>query len=235
MRTLARRLAPVALFAALTAVMTWPQVANLGTKAAEHQDVYFNMWRFGWTAHALVTSPHRVLDGNIFYPERRTLTFSDAMPVESAIAAPMLLAGVPPVLVHNLMLLAGIVLSGAGMFVLARRLTGSIPAAITAGVVFAFAPYRFEHYMHMELQWTVWTPWTFWALHRTMESGRRRDGALVGLFVALQFLSSIYYGAFLATLLGIVTILLLSGFRRSELVRRVAAVAVGAVVAIVLT
>ena len=230
MRRVARHLAPVALFALLTAVMTWPQVANLGTRAADHQDVYFNMWRFGWTAHALVTAPQRLLDGNIFYPEHRTLTFSDAMPVESAVAAPMLWAGVRPVLVHNLMLLAGIVLSGAGMFVLARRLTGSVGAGLTAGVVFAFAPYRFEHYMHMELQWTVWTPWAFWALDRMFEQGRRRDGALVGLFIALQFLSSIYYGAFLATLLGIVAVLLLIPCRGAQLKQRVVALAIGAVV-----
>ena len=230
MGNIARRLAPVAVFAALTAVMTWPQVTNLGTRAAEHQDVYFNMWRFGWTAHALVTSPRRVLDGNIFYPERRTLTFSDAMPVESAIAAPMLWAGVRPVLVHNLMLLAGIAFSGAGMFVLARRLTGSTAAGLTSGVVFAFAPYRFEHYMHMELQWTVWTPWAFWALDRMFKEGRRRDGALVGMFIALQFMSSIYYGAFLATLLGIVSIALLIGLRRPVLKERVVALALGAVV-----
>ena len=123
-------------------------------------------------------------------------------------------------LVHNLMLLAGIVLSGAGMFVLARRLTGSTAAGLTAGVVFAFAPYRFEHYMHMELQWTVWTPWAFWALDRMFKEGRRRDGALVGLFIALQFMSSIYYGAFLATLLGVVSVVLLIGLRRAVLKQR---------------
>ncbi|MEN3337137.1 MAG: hypothetical protein V7647_813 [Acidobacteriota bacterium] len=205
----ARQLAAIALFTLLTAIMTWPQVKNLGTEASDHQDVYFNMWRFEWIAHAIATAPGRVLDGNIFYPERRTLTFSDAMPVESAMAAPLLWAGVRPVLVHNLMLLAGIVLSGAGMFALARRLTGSTAAGLTAGIVFAFAPYRFEHYMHMELQWIVWTPWAFWALHRMFETGSRRSGALVGLLVALQFMSSIYYGVFLATLLGLVAVLLL--------------------------
>ena len=63
--------------------MTWPQVAYLARAAPQHQDVYFNMWRFGWIAHALVDRAARVLDGNIFYPEPRTLTFSDAMPVEA--------------------------------------------------------------------------------------------------------------------------------------------------------
>lgn len=221
-RTLVRRLGPIALFALLTVAMTWPQAARLGSAALDHQDVYFNMWRFGWFAHALVTKPSRLLDANIFYPEKRTLTFSDAMPVESALAAPMLWAGLRPVLVHNLMLLGAIVLSAHGAFTLARRLTGSPGAAITAGVIFAFVPYRFEHYMHMELQWTVWTPWAFWALHRTIETGRRRDGALTGLFVALQFLSSIYYGMFLATLLAIAGGLLLCTPRQGRRVRRAA-------------
>jgi hypothetical protein len=230
----ARVLAPVALFVALTAVMTWPQVTRLGTMATDHQDVYFNMWRFGWVAHAAATNPSRLLDGNIFYPEKRTLTFSDAMPVESALATPLLWAGMRPVLVHNLVLLAGIIFSGSGMFVLARRLTGSTAAGITAGVIFAFAPYRFEHYMHMELQWTVWVPWTFWALHRTLESGRRRDGALVGLFVALQFMSSIYYGAFLAALLAVVGVLLLITLRGPRLRNSVIALAIGAAVALAL-
>src|SRR4029453_9287429 len=152
--------------------MTWPQVPRLGTAALEHQDVYFNMWRFAWVAHALASSPTQIFDGNIFYPEPRALTFSDAMPVEAAIAAPLLWARVPPVLVHNVLLLSGIVLSAAGIFVLASGLTRSPAAGLTAGIIFAFAPYRFEHYMHMELQWTVWMPWAFWALHRAFDTHR---------------------------------------------------------------
>jgi hypothetical protein len=232
---IARRLAPVALFALLTAIMTWPQVTRLATEATDHQDVYFNMWRFGWTAHAIATAPAKVLDGNIFYPERRALTFSDAMPVESALAAPLLWARIPPVLVHNLLLLSAIVFSGSGMFVLARRLTGSAAAGITAGIVFAFAPYRFDHYMHMELQWTVWVPWAFWALHRMLETGSLRDGVLMGAFVALEFMSSIYYGTYLATLLGLVTVLLLCTVRRPQLKSRLIAVAIAGAAGIVLS
>ncbi|MEO8521095.1 MAG: hypothetical protein ABI603_07020 [Acidobacteriota bacterium] len=234
MAVLRRALGPLLLFVVLTAAMTWPQVARLGTEATDHPDVYFNMWRFGWIAHAVATNPPRVLDANIFYPEKRTLTFSDAMPVEAVFAVPMLWAGVPPVLVHNLMLLGAIVFSALGIYVLARRLTLSAAAGITAGVIFAFAPYRFEHYMHMELQWTVWIPWAFWALHRTIETGRRRDGALTGLFIALQFLSSIYYGVFLAVLLPVVAALLLSGLRGERLRKSVIALAGGALLAGVL-
>src|SRR4030095_13162000 len=123
-----------ALFSVLAAIMPWPQVRHLTTHAWPHDDVFFNMWRIGWIAHALAESPTDLLDGNIFYPERRTLTFSDAVLVESAIAAPLLWAGVPIVLVHNLVLLAGIVLSAAGMWLLVSKLTGSAAAGITGGI-----------------------------------------------------------------------------------------------------
>ena len=108
MTTLAGFARAAALFALLTVVMTWPQATRLATDAAGDPDVFFNMWRFAWVAHALATAPSHVLDGNIFYPEPRTLTFSDAMPVEALLAAPLLWSGVPPVLVHNLVLLAEI-------------------------------------------------------------------------------------------------------------------------------
>jgi hypothetical protein len=85
----------------------------------------------------------------------------------------------------------------------------------------------------MELQWTVWMPWAFWALHRALETGRARDGALVGLFTAMQFLSSIYYGIFLATLLALAGALLLCRARGESLRRAIAALAFGALVAAV--
>ena len=141
-------LAAIAVFAVLVAAMTWPQALHLSSHATQHQDIYFNMWRLAWFAHALATSPSRLFDANIFYPEPRTLALSDAMIVEGVAAAPLLWTGMNPILVHNIMLLGAIVLSGAAMYALVRYLTGSRGAGLLAGIVFAFAPYRVEHIMH---------------------------------------------------------------------------------------
>jgi len=197
-------------YAALTAIMTWPHVTVLATHAPDHQDIYFNLWRLRWIAHALARAPLDLFHGNIFHPEPLTLSFSDAILVEGAAAAPLFWLGLPPVLVHNLTLWAALVGSGAGMFVLIRHLTGNRGAAFAGGLIFTFAPYRFDHYMHMELQWALWIPWAFWALSRTIADGSRRHGLLTGVFVALQMLSSIYYGIFLATLLPIAGLVLLA-------------------------
>ena len=77
------------------------------------------------------------------------------------------------------------------MFTLARYLSRRSGAAILAGLVFAFAPYRFGHIMHMELQWAMWIPWAFWAMQRTLDTGRLKFGLLTGAFIALQIGSSI--------------------------------------------
>ena len=198
----------IGLFALLTIVMTWPQARVIATEATPHQDVYFNLWRLEWFAHAVVTQPTRLFDANIFHPERDTLALSDAMIVEGIVAAPLIWARLPPVLAHNLLLLSAIALSGASMFALARYLTDGYAAAIVAGVIFAFAPYRFEHFMHMELEWTMWMPLAFLALHRLYDTGGMKYGAALGVCLGLQMLSSIYYGIFLAAAIALAAPLL---------------------------
>jgi hypothetical protein len=223
-------LAVAGLFAFLTAAMTWPQAIHLGSRASPHHDVYFNMWRLRWIAHAMVT-PARLFDGNIFHPERRTLAYSDAMLVEGIVGAPLLWAGVKPVLVHNLLLLGAIAASGIAMCALARYLTGCLGAGVISGVVFAFAPYRFEHIMHMELQWTMWMPLAFLALHRTFDTGKWKYGLATGACIALQMLSSIYYGIFLASLIALGAVLLMARDRKVALSRALIPLAAGAVLA----
>ena len=116
-----------------------------------------------------------------------------------------------------MLLLSGFALSGVAMFVLVRSLTRHVGAALFAGFVFAFLPYRFMHYAHLELQMSQWMPLCLWAFHRTMANGRLRDGLLTGLFLALQTLSSLYYGIFFASFLVPVGAAALIGAARRQM------------------
>ena len=194
---------------ALTIVVTWPQAIH-PTLVADHFDPYFSVWRLAHVAHALTRWPIDLFDGNIFYPAKNTLAFSDATLLQGILAAPLFWVGLSPTFIYNLMLLTGFVGSGMGMFVLARHLTGARGPALVATAVFTALPYRIEHFMHLEMQWAMFIPLAFWALHRTMESGRWRHGLLVGLFLWLQFLSCVYYGVFLSLALLVFTPLLLT-------------------------
>lgn len=203
-----------ALTVALTVLLTWPQAAHLTDSFAAHQDPYFSVWRLAWIAHALATSPRHLFDANIYYPSPHTLAFSDATMLQGIVGAPLVWAGVPPVAVYNLMLLGGIALSGVAMFLLARHVTGSVGAALVAAALFTTAPYRVEHFMHLELQWTVWIPMSLLALHRVVERPSWQWGVATGLFLWLELLSCIYYGVFLALAIVIVAALLLASARR---------------------
>jgi hypothetical protein len=227
-----RRFCISGLFVLLTVAMTWPNARVLATHSIEHQDIFFNIWRLAWVHHALVTSPLQLFDANQFHPEKGVLAYSDAMPLESFIAAPLFAMRLPPMLIHNLLLLGAIASSGIGMFTLARYLWRDNAAAVLAGIIFAFAPYRFAHYMHMELQWTMWIPWAFWAMQRTLETGRLKFGVLTGLFIALQMVSSVYYGIFLVVLLSIVGLVQLVRVAPAARAATAGAFAAGAVLTI---
>jgi hypothetical protein len=200
----------LALLIALTVLLTWPQALHLGSKVAAHDDPLFSIWRLAWVAHILPLDPRHLFDANIFYPHVRTLAYSDAMLFESLLAAPWLWVHVNPILVYNVLLLAAIVSSGMGMFVLVRHLTGDSDAALVSAAIFTLVPYRIEHFMHLELQWTVWMPLAFWAIHRAVDDGSVRFGVIAGLMLALQMLSSVYYGAFLGVIVAALAGLLMA-------------------------
>jgi len=227
--------AVIATYALLTAVMTYPQALRLGSAVSiDEGDALFSVWRLAWIAHQLPRDPLRLFDANIFYPEPGTLAFSDAVIVPGLMAAPLLWLGVHQIAVYNIIFLSGFALSGAAMFLLVRSLTRQNGAAFIAGFVFAFLPYRFMHYAHLELQMAFWMPLCLWALHRTVRWGRLRDGLLTGLFFALQCLSCWYYGIFLFTFVALIGIVLMIGEGYEQRMKPVRALVAGGVLAVLI-
>jgi hypothetical protein len=224
----------LALLIALTVMLTWPQALHLGTQVSPHNDPLLSIWRLAWVAHALTGNVRHLFDGNIFYPNTGTLAYSDATLLEGLLATPWLAAHVNPILVYNVLLLAGIVSSGVGMFVLVRYLTSNIDAALVSAAIFTLAPYRIEHYMHLELQWTVWMPLALWAVHRVFDTGSARFGILAGLLVWLQVISCVYYGVFLGIMVAAL-IVMLAATEPRQAVRAARALSLGAILPALLT
>ncbi len=217
--------------------VTWPQALVMSGAMAAHADPMFTIWRLSWVAHVVRETPTHLgnlFNANILYPAARTFTFADTTFLEAAIAAPMLWAHVSPVLVYNILLLGSIAASGFAMFVLARYLTGATGPALIAAAIFTMAPYRIEHFMHLELQWAMWIPLTFWALHRAIDERSLRAGGLAGLFFFLQIASCVYYGIFLAVAAAALVLLLVLT-RPSRLVPSLPGLAIAGLVAAALT
>lgn len=203
-----------ALFAVLAGVMTFPLVPRMRDSLFDPGDPLLNLWTLRWVAHRMVTSPFQLFDANIFWPQTNTLAYSETMIAPGLLTAPLAWIGVGGVFVHNLVLLGGIVASGVGASLLVRALTGSIAGAVVAGIVFAFFPFRFDHAAQLQLQQGQWIPLAMWALHQVVWRGRVGDGIWLGVSVAAQLLSCMYYGMFLALYLPVVAACLLAWRRR---------------------
>src|SRR4051812_31895417 len=221
------------LFTVLTAVMTYPQVFHMMEGVHDDGDPLMVTWVLAWVAHQLPRAPAHLFDANIFYPERNTLAYSETLLVPGAAAAPLHWAGVPPILIYNLVFLSGFAISGVTVALLVRRLTGHSGAAILAGIVFAFPPYRIDHYAHLQLQQTQFIPLAMLAFHRLLDTNRLRDGVWLGVAVACQMLSCMYYGLFLIPYMTVVCGALLIA-RREMPRRRLAALAIAAAVIVVM-
>jgi hypothetical protein len=200
------------LYTVCSVVFTWPLAAAPAQSAPAHFDPAFTAWRLGWISDHF-DQPGHLFDGNIYWPEKRTLAYSDAVLLQGFAAIPLTTLGLRITTVSNLLLLAGLASSAFFAYLLAWRLTGHRGAAVVAGLVFAFSSYRRVHLPHLELQWAQWMPLALWAWHRLLDTGRMRDGLLCAGALVLQLLSSIYYAVCLSIGLGVVGLVTLAARR----------------------
>ena len=195
--------------------MTYPQVLRMSDGVHDPGDPLMVTWVLSWVAHQLPIAPAHIFDANIFYPERNTLAYSETLLVPGLFAAPLLLARrrADPDLQPRVPL---------RLRAVRRRRRAARPPphrqhrrrASSPGIVFAFPPYRIDHYAHLQLQQTQFIPLALWAFHRLLDTGRLRDGVLLGVFTAGQMLSCMYYGIFLIPYMAVVCGTLLIASRR---------------------
>ncbi len=123
----------------LTIVHTWPLAGAPGTLSRnDNADNQLNEWIIAWVAHQLPSDPLHLYDANIFYPEPRTLAFSEPLIVPALMVAPVLWVGFSPVLAHNLALMLGMVLTAAAGYLLVVRFTGYHLGGLLAASLVAF-------------------------------------------------------------------------------------------------
>lgn len=180
-------------FAVLAVVHTWP-LAQAPGRWSRHDngDALLNEWAVAWVAHQLPRDPLHLFDANIFYPERRTLAFSEHLVVPAVMGAPLLWAGLSTTLVHNVLVLAGLTLTGWAMYLVMVRWIGDGPAAFLSGALAAFNAYTLSRLAHLQVMHAEFLPLAIWALDRVLDRRRLRDGVLLAVAFALQGLASNY-------------------------------------------
>jgi hypothetical protein len=189
------------LYLLVTLAFTWPLVRGLTRDIPwDLGDPLLNSWILAWNADYLlrvlsgdVTAFRALWNANIFHPEPLTLAYSEHLFAQSAQILPVYALTGNIILSYNLLFLSTFVLSGLGMFLFVREVTGDSRAAFLAGLIYAFAPYRVPQFSHLQVLSSQWMPFVLYGLRRYFAD--RAVVPLVGAGAALvaQNLSNGYF------------------------------------------
>jgi hypothetical protein len=190
----------------LAILATWPLAANVASKLPwDLGDSLLNLWILGWVAEHLsrflggdLSALHGFWNGNFFYPEPLVLAYSEHLFAQAVQILPVYVLTGNLVLCYNLLFISTFVLSGLGMFLLVRDVTGRAAAGLVAGLIFGFAPYRIAQFSHLQVLSAQWMPFALYGIRRYFAT--RRTGPLIGGAAALvaQNLSCGYFLIFFA-------------------------------------
>jgi len=185
--------ASLALFVGLALLETWPLASAPGRLSRnDNGDTMLNEWTIAWVAHQAPRAPTRLFDANIFYPERRTLAFSESMIVQGMLAAPVLWLGGSPVLAYNLVLIAGFALTGWAACLLIARWTNDWMAGIVSGVLAAFNAHNLTSLPHLQTQHVEFFFLSLLILDRLVRDPGLRHAVSFAVLFTLQALTSYY-------------------------------------------
>jgi hypothetical protein len=210
----------IGLFLIITLVMTYPLALRLGSSLRDMGDPLLNAWILSWDIDQIVhLNTSGFFDANIFYPQKKTLAYSEFLIPQALAVLPVKLLSGNPVLAHNFAVLLAFLTTGLGMFFLARYLTRNSLAAATAGLIFAFSPFMFGHLYQVQVLTAGGIPLAFLFLHKFFVSDRLKDILLFGLFFSLQSLANGYYALYLMLFAGLFILVMTSVRKKYKDVR----------------
>ena len=198
------RAAALAICLLLAIAHTWPLALDPGRYSRnDNADTELNEWILAWVAHQLPRDPLHLFDANIFYPAKDSLAFSEPLIVPGVMGAPLAWAGASPVLVYNVVLIAGFALTAFATCLLVEAWTGSLMAGLLAGSLFAFNTHTLTRLAHIQGIHIYGLPLALLAIDRLVRGGSYRAALLLAGAVALMAYTSGYLVVFAAVMIGL--------------------------------
>lgn len=155
-------------------------------------DPLFNLWVLKWGVHQIHLGLPDVWNANIFHPTPGALALSDHLLGPAAQLAlfetvvPNAIAG------YNALLFTSFVGSALAVCWVARRGGFSWLAAVAAGWIFAFSPFRISQLTHLQLLLAQWIPLTLWFWDRLLAERTAKNAVLFLLFYLLNLSGGCY-------------------------------------------
>ena len=197
------KIAAFVLFTIFALLQLYPLSTNLKDSVHDPGDPILISWIIGWMQHQLIHDPGNLFDGNMLYPLKKTLTFSEHFFPQAVISIPITLIFNNPILTHNLLLFFSYVFAAFAMFLLVGHLTKNNTAAFVSGIIFAFSAFHMSQTPHLQILSSGLIPMALLYLHKFFETSSQKHALLFSLFFTVQVLACLYYGLFFISILAV--------------------------------
>ncbi len=194
--------AVLAWFVAVTTYVSWPLAARLTSHVpGDLADPLETTWILGWGSQAVLDDPLHIFNGNIYHPMGNTLAFTENMLGLSVPTAPIFWLTHNSLLQFNLVAILLLLVSGLGMFLLVRTITGDAGVALVAGTAYEVLPYRLGQFSHFHVAGHL-LPWALLLVVLLHRRASPRLTAALAFVVALQFWSALTGGVVMMAGIG---------------------------------
>jgi F5/8 type C domain len=200
------RLHPAAVFIAFTLLTVWytnPLILRSWTHiAGDPGDPVLNASILWWNATTMPLS-EQWWNPPFFYPSEGVTTFTEHLLGVSVLATPIYWLTRDPLFTYNVMMFLTWPLCAAALYLLVLFLTRRHDAAIVAGLIWAFSPYRLSGLGHLQSMSAYGLPLILLGLHGFVERRTARWLLLFGGAWLLQALANGYYMIFAPVLIAL--------------------------------
>jgi hypothetical protein len=188
----------------LAIVHTWPMAADPGRHSRnDNGDAQLNEWILAWVAHQLPRDPAHLFEANIFYPAHDALAFSEPLIVPALLGAPLAWMGGSPVLVHNLLLIAGFALTVFAGWLLIESWTGDSLAGLVTGSAIAFNTHTLTRLAHIQAIHIYGLALALLLTDRLLDGGGRRQALLLAATIVMLAYTSGYLVVFAIVMIAV--------------------------------
>ena len=191
-------------YSILSVVLTLPLAFHLNDRLpSDLGDPLYNIWIMDHDVRGLKNGFRDFWNSNIFYPHQGTVTYADYLPALALLGLPVATLSHNLILTYNVLFIFSYILCAFSGYLLMLSLSRNQAAAVIAGIVFAFCPFRTAHISHLELLYAGWIALCFLFLHRFFDRPSYSNLAGIGFFFVLQVLSCAYYGVYFSLFIGL--------------------------------
>ena len=184
------------LYVVFTMAMTYPAMLYFRTRVMGGPgDQFHFLWELWYVAHALFDL-HKTpfFDPDVYVPFGFSLIHNQELSPGTVLLFSPLTHFFGEVFTYNFLILASFPLTAFGTYLLARELWSDRLAALTAGIIVGFCPYRLMHATgHLSIVSTEWILFFFLYLERLISKPRLKSAVLAGVFFGLSSWVTWYY------------------------------------------